>query len=174
MVSEPVKQILDTWMAFLEHEDHPEREEIIANARKVLGAAPEDLVRAFVTYTERWGRDDMVLMDSVIDYIEVLANQMQKTHAYDINSGDWQDKIDIPGPFICWRDIDGNDYLFEVVEDVSKQLVELDRIVKRKKSATFEDHLEELWQVENTWYRYAGGGRGFYWLQRLEVVWSGK
>lgn len=33
-----------------------------------------------------------------------------------------------------------------------------------------EDHLEQLWvDPLGTFYRYAGGGRGFYWTQTLEL-----
>lgn len=30
-----------------------------------------------------------------------------------------------------------------------------------------DDHLEELWQDDEQFFRHAGGGRGFYWTQEL-------
>ena len=33
-----------------------------------------------------------------------------------------------------------------------------------------EDHLEELYQSGDLFFRHAGGGRGFYWTQELEIV----
>jgi len=33
-----------------------------------------------------------------------------------------------------------------------------------------EDHLEELYQSGDQFFRHAGGGRGFYWTQELEIV----
>jgi len=33
-----------------------------------------------------------------------------------------------------------------------------------------EDHLEELYQQGDQFFRHAGGGRGFYWAQELEVI----
>ena len=32
-----------------------------------------------------------------------------------------------------------------------------------------DDHLEELYQYGDQFFRYAGGGRGFYWTQELLV-----
>jgi len=50
-------------------------------------------------------------------------------------------------------------------------------VEKLPKSATkvaeevLEDHLEELWVNSlGTFYRHAGGGRGFYWVQTLELL----
>ena len=87
----------------------------------------------------------------------------------DVNTGDWHDMVDLPGPFIVWRDVDGKDYIFRVLGDVK-----VDKLRGIKKSATFEDHLEELYLMESHWYRHAGGGRGFYWTEELEVVWCGE
>jgi len=36
--------------------------------------------------------------------------------------------------------------------------------------AVDEDHLEELYQLGDRFFRNAGGGRGFYWTQELEIV----
>lgn len=84
------------------------------------------------------------------------------------NGGDWRDMIHIPGPFVCWRNVDHLDYIFRILGDVKVNLRGV------KKSATFEDHLEELYLIDGHWYRHTGGGRGFYWTQELEVVWCGK
>jgi len=40
-------------------------------------------------------------------------------------------------------------------------------------SYVMEDHLEQLWiDDEGNFYRYAGGGRGFYWTQKLDLKWA--
>lgn len=36
--------------------------------------------------------------------------------------------------------------------------------------AVHEDHLEELYQLGDQFFRYAGGGRGFYWWDELELI----
>ncbi len=33
-----------------------------------------------------------------------------------------------------------------------------------------DDHLEELYQDGEQFFRHAGGGRGFYWTQELRIV----
>ena len=33
-----------------------------------------------------------------------------------------------------------------------------------------EDHTEELHQLGDQFFRYAGGGRGFYWWDELELI----
>lgn len=38
--------------------------------------------------------------------------------------------------------------------------------------AVHDDHLEELYQLGDQYFRHAGGGRGFYWTQELELVWE--
>jgi len=32
-----------------------------------------------------------------------------------------------------------------------------------------DDHLEEIYQLGDQFFRYAGGGRGFYWTQELTI-----
>lgn len=85
------------------------------------------------------------------------------------NSGDWRDYEDEIGDNkqISWM-IDGKKHVFEIVGPVICDLKPA--MAEVVKSATFEDHLEELWKHKDKWYRHAGGGRGFYWTQELELV----
>ena len=79
--------------------------------------------------------------------------------------GDWKDFVHTASSTIAWK-IDGVVHIFEIVKDV-----DYPQDAKIVKDATFEDHLEQLLQDKSgKWYRHAGGGRGFYWTQLLELV----
>ena len=93
----------------------------------------------------------------------------------DTFTGDWKDFIpnahDELG-IIQWK-INGLIHVFEIQGQLP-HATEESNILKSStviKSAIFEDHLEELLQdKQGNWYRHAGGGRGFYWTQRLALI----
>lgn len=71
----------------------------------------------------------------------------------------------LPGQPLEWR-IKGNWVKFAITGGIS----ELPKGAQRLKHTVLEDHLEELWELRGRYYRYAGGGRGFYWVQELALL----
>jgi len=71
-------------------------------------------------------------------------------------------EMGLPGQPLEWR-IKGNWVKFEIIGDMQK----IPEGAKRLKHTVVDDHLEELWELRGRYYRYAGGGRGFYWIQDL-------
>jgi len=92
----------------------------------------------------------------------------------DTFTGDWKDfteNLNEPG-VIQWK-INGLIHVFEIQGQLPHTTEESDVLKSSTvvKSAVFEDHLEELLQdKDGNWYRHAGGGRGFYWTQRLALI----
>jgi len=117
----------------------------------------------------RMSREELLDMDR-----EVLVQIIEQLRWYwpslQPNTGDYKHFVRMPGPFVCWKDVEGVNYIFRVGQDVEN----VDLTSSPKKEATFEDHLEALYYSNGKWYRHAGGGRGFYWTQELEVAWGGK
>ena len=94
---------------------------------------------------------------------EEVPKEIERRLAY---SGDWKDFEDTENkyPSVAWR-INGKLHKFQIVGRC-----DFPKGAKLVKEAVFEDHLEQLWKLDDKWYRYAGGGRGFYWTQLLELV----
>ena len=58
---------------------------------------------------------------------------------------------------------------FKIVKEV-KEVPPKAKLVARE---VIEDHLEELYVSKGgTFYCHAGGGRGFYWVQKLKLAHS--
>ncbi len=54
---------------------------------------------------------------------------------------------------------------------IVKEVKEVPPKAKLIAEEDIEDHLERLYITRRgTFYRYAGGGRGFYWTQMLKLV----
>ena len=54
---------------------------------------------------------------------------------------------------------------------ITGEVEELPKSATKIAEEVLEDHLETLWvDPLGTFYRYAGGGRGFYWVQTLELL----
>jgi len=88
-------------------------------------------------------------------------------------TGDWRDFLPVTEPRTVQWKINGLIHVFEIQMQLPHTTKESDILKSAAvlKSAVFEDHLEELLQdKEGNWYRHAGGGRGFYWTQRLELI----
>lgn len=82
----------------------------------------------------------------------------------ELNSGDWRDFIDTEEG-ITWK-VGRLTFKFAITFTT-----ELPSDAKLLKEASFEDHTERLLiDSHGKWYRNAGGGRGFYWTQLLELV----
>lgn len=79
-----------------------------------------------------------------------------------VNTGAWRD-FKISDKELSWR-VKGTWKHFKIGETVKG--IDAPTI----KSATFEDHLEELLFDGKNYYRHAGGGRGFTWDERLMEI----
>jgi len=69
------------------------------------------------------------------------------------------------GPYISWF-LNSRWIKFRILPDDTVDLPETADLIGR---AISDDHLEELYQYGDQFFRHAGGGRGFYWTQELRV-----
>jgi len=68
------------------------------------------------------------------------------------------------GPYISWF-LNGRWIKFQILSD--GDLPESANLIGH---VVDDDHLEELYQDGEQFFRHAGGGRGFYWTQELQIM----